>query len=80
MAELLPCPFCGGKAIFGCEFGLTQMHYYRRCADCGARGPSSAEDEGGQARAEAAWNKRTDGVGVDRHQTFSQQAPKKDKQ
>lgn len=62
MAELKPCPFCGGKAIFGCEYGLTRMHYHKRCTNCGAKGPSFPEDEGGQSRAEAAWNERAHGV------------------
>jgi Lar family restriction alleviation protein len=64
MAEQKPCPFCGGKAVFGCEYGLTRMHYYKRCSNCGARGPMFPEEEGGQARAEAAWNERTSGVDV----------------
>lgn len=63
-AELKPCPFCGGKAVFGCEFGATRMHYYKRCTGCGAVGPSFPEDEGGEQRAEAAWNTRAAGVDV----------------
>lgn len=49
--ELLPCPFCGGKA--------SMMHSYPcwvECVSCGADTPDSAPvDEDGAA---AAWNTR----------------------
>lgn len=56
--QIAPCPFCSGEAATGCEFGMTRMHYYGRCRDCGARGQSFPEDEGGKTAAIAAWNRR----------------------
>ena len=64
MSDLKPCPFCGGEAGAGCEFGLKRMHHYGRCKVCGARGQSFPEDEGGAAAAATAWNERAPGVTV----------------
>ena len=55
VAELLPCPFCGGKAepglsiVVDCEVGIT-------CAGCGA---SVTDHDGDEGKAMAAWNRRT---------------------
>lgn len=48
MAELKPCPLCGGKAMLNNErecFGHGEYHYkhYVNCKSCGAR--SSPEYE-----------------------------------
>jgi len=51
--ELLPCPFCGGKAVFdGNGFG----DYYARCVACGARSSDWHCEERGQAAER--WNTR----------------------
>lgn len=51
--ELLPCPFCGGKAVFdGNGFG----DYYARCVACGGRSSDWHCEERGQAAER--WNNR----------------------
>lgn len=60
MAELKPCPFCGGKAVtrMECESRRTGRPYgtfYTECRSCGASVGFAfvdAED------AEKAWNRR----------------------
>jgi Lar family restriction alleviation protein len=37
MTELLPCPFCGGKAAFQPR---TALSYEVACVVCGASGPT----------------------------------------
>ena len=49
--EPLPCPFCGGKK-------LSRRQFWLHCYDCGADGPST-EPIGTDARAIAAWNRRS---------------------
>jgi hypothetical protein len=56
--KLRSCPFCNANAVPGCEFGIKRMHYYSQCLECGAQGPSFAEDEGGAKAAAMAWNER----------------------
>ena len=55
MAELKPCPFCGGRklAVNGwCE------QYWVTCSECETEGPSGET----QTEAKEAWNRRaTDG-------------------
>jgi Lar family restriction alleviation protein len=67
MAELKPCPFCGGKAAFvpravnialqkdpsDPKFGVSVI-----CSKCGAESPNMIDEE----HAAAKWNARTDGV------------------
>ncbi len=63
MAELKPCPFCGGKAeIYGdngisLETGEKCWRYYIVCTGCPAL--VSGETE---AETEKNWNQRTDNV------------------
>lgn len=52
--ELLPCPFCGGKAVGGFTFGRRSVS----CTNC----PStirSIDVCGLQAEVDESWNKRT---------------------
>ena len=37
MIELLPCPFCGGKAVYQPSAAIS---YVVCCIECGARGPN----------------------------------------
>jgi Lar family restriction alleviation protein len=58
-SELLPCPFCGGKAILQSE-EPTWLHYYHRynyvkCEVCMARSKKCDTEE----QAVNAWNYRT---------------------
>ena len=62
MAELKPCPFCGGKAelkhrlIFGIEHSMIQ------CQSCGCGSAEVQANVGFCAddRAAEAWNRRAD--------------------
>ena len=54
-SELLPCPFCGGKAEFRSGSSTTP---YIRCRECGGRTKSSRN----RANLIAAWNRRTNHV------------------
>lgn len=68
MADLKPCPFCGGKAAFvpravnlalqkdptDPKFGVSVI-----CGRCGSESPNMVDE----AHAAAKWNARTDGVG-----------------
>ena len=51
--ELLPCPFCGGKAEFRSGSSTTP---YIRCRECGGRTKSSRNS----ANLIAAWNRRAE--------------------
>lgn len=51
--ELLPCPFCGGKAEFRSGSSTTP---YIRCRECGGRTKSSRN----RANLIAAWNRRAE--------------------
>lgn len=60
MAELKPCPFCGGKAEIydGITFGF-QRQYEPRCVKCEcAIGLYDTEEQ-----AAEAWNRRVDNGG-----------------
>lgn len=53
MNDILPCPFCGGRAkLF---FNGTDNYWFGSCLPCDAEGPPSEN----QAEAIAAWNGRT---------------------
>lgn len=53
-AELKPCPFCGGKAIFGgMDFEEGDVERIE-CSDCGVRNPHIMT----KARAIKYWNTR----------------------
>ena len=54
MAELKPCPFCGGEAELWWN-GIRQCHEVR-CKQCSARGGYCD----GMEDAIEAWNKRTE--------------------
>lgn len=51
--ELLPCPFCGGKAVYR---GTGQV--YVRCLACGARSRGTVERY--RSNLAALWNMRTE--------------------
>lgn len=52
MADLKPCPFCGGDADLVCA---GPGNWYARCRVCVA-----ATDDGSKERAVERWNKRTE--------------------
>lgn len=59
--DLLPCPFCGGRAQF--VERATLCDAYVACNDCGAHGPtecqeSDDEETPGEMAARSAWNRR----------------------
>ena len=53
MADLKPCPFCGGEPRDKHESGWSWIE----CGDCGAQGPVERLGHGGNH--DGAWNKRT---------------------
>lgn len=61
MAELNPCPFCGGEANLDAQFG---RQWWVQCSNVDCNATSSAIEPTPQAAAEW-WNRRaTDGVRV----------------
>ncbi len=57
MAELKPCPFCGGKA----KYTYAMPYNVVGCKKCGAWSKTvvdSYEQQDGKAEAIEAWNKR----------------------
>ncbi|MCM1516254.1 MAG: Lar family restriction alleviation protein [Paraprevotella sp.] len=60
--ELLPCPFCGGKARFGVDENGWQA--YAICAACCVQmeSPVRAYREGWKEAVAADWNQRVDGA------------------
>lgn len=68
MAELKPCPFCGGEATL-CKkkecFGHGEYHnnYFVKCDSCGAKGKKEIEyylsSTDCQVLATKHWNTRT---------------------
>lgn len=61
MAELKPCPFCGGEADYRLEnFGAT---VWVQCCECGVStsrydGAEVVDGKNGKAWATIAWNRR----------------------
>ena len=54
MAELKPCPFCGGKNITVFMKGLDRLKYAAVCEDCDAR----AGRKPTKKEALEEWNRR----------------------
>lgn len=56
--ELLPCPFCGGKAALRMSW-MEDGHRYRavECVECGATTPGNYSEVGDQSTWD--WNART---------------------
>ena len=74
MAELEPCPFCGGEAKFESSLNVTplqdengayvdydEMYYWERtyCTECGAEISSESDDEEEEITI-TKWNSRAD--------------------
>lgn len=74
MAELKPCPFCGGKAKYESSLNVTplldengayvdydEMYYWERtyCTECGAEISSESDDEEEEITI-TKWNRRAD--------------------
>jgi Lar family restriction alleviation protein len=59
--ELLPCPFCGSRAI---PHRLVDTAHVIECVECGARGAESGPGHVAKTEREAAalWNRRTTAV------------------
>ena len=63
MSELLPCPFCGGKARWRYQKPIGWV----MCKECGASSAALSdnyEEADCQQEAIAAWNRRADTVSV----------------
>jgi Lar family restriction alleviation protein len=57
MAELKPCPFCGGTEELGItHFELDERMTFVICGDCQCEGPVGFSEE----EAEKLWNRRAD--------------------
>ena len=54
MSELLPCPFCGGKAFADGEHSWWQV----ACNNCGAVVDNMGENYSTEENADKAWNTR----------------------
>lgn len=58
-AELLPCPFCGGKAkVVGHQCAEDACTAYVECTDCGAKTDYFEDAYTPRPEAIAAWNTR----------------------
>lgn len=59
MAELKPCPFCGGEAEL-VDYGLNARYKGVTCGECGARTRFFSPEIGigGEFAAIEAWNRR----------------------
>ena len=54
MADLRPCPFCGGNDV---SLSFNVGSTFVECEDCGACGPNDSIDETGDgALAARGWN------------------------
>lgn len=58
MAELKPCPFCGGVNVFIAELrtNFFESRYAAVCEDCQSLGGNCKTEE----KAIEAWNRRND--------------------
>lgn len=70
MAELRPCPFCGGEAelkshylVSSVGWGKSYMTYHVRCKVCENRTVAfnGLDDLSPKDKAIEAWNRRSDG-------------------
>lgn len=61
MTELLPCPFCGGKAEIMHNWQLTQSNVFVKCGYCGCQtvGFFPVFDRSILDDVIAIWNRRT---------------------
>ena len=73
MTDLLPCPFCGGTAVFTNARDGRRYSFRVRCADCGAEagGTVFQNDDWNAER----WNKRS--CGALTHPAQAPDAPQK---
>ena len=64
MAELKPCPFCGGEAELHHKYDLTSIdgYSYVYCKNCRVNTEMfpKSYDHSSDAKAIEAWNRRTD--------------------
>lgn len=66
MAEIKPCPFCGGKArvVCFCDPLFDRHSYIVECRDCKAStrnfGEISFDPKDDEQKAIDAWNRRTE--------------------
>jgi hypothetical protein len=62
MNDLLPCPFCGGKAYVrrtGGHYSMVQIHCGRHSFDgCGVTGPQKMDTREGVREVYSHWNNR----------------------
>jgi len=73
MANLLPCPFCGGDDIIvdfkHPIYAGNGREFSARCEDCGCEGPHSKDPSEG-------WNKRVNTMEGANLQTYNTGSPK----
>ena len=65
--DLKPCPFCGGKAIYGiCETSEKKFPFagFVKCIHCGVKTPKQYNIDEQSAKEDAIklWNRRTSDV------------------
>ena len=74
MSELLPCPFCGGKARWRYQKPIGWV----MCKECGASSAALSdkyEEADCQQEAITAWNRRTEPVKHGEWKTWEEQFP-----
>lgn len=70
MRELLPCPFCGGEAIFRCCVHSDYYEHVISCSDCAAATITLVSykkdlDKDEENHLVERWNRRNIGIPVD---------------